>query len=302
MKTKVLKCLLVLVLCLSSRAALGEELSQFRAFLSGLIKKIPPRPSFMLTGSEFAKKISGMDGPEREQVILAQVIKGNVPDFLRRLKPVQLAARLENAKTAIATIFVTPDYLAVGSDKDFLSIPMSLYTAAEIAVRLGFILPTKKMVDAVFEQSAFHFRPEPMPAGPQMRSTAYYSMHDQKIKRQRLALGCPLDTLVSGDKKDLVLTSRLDRPDGRVAIYGWHRPSGVPIQPLSTVHGAWYADYSHGVRLVAETVLIDGRPRSVYDVLEDPALAGLLSGEGPIRDARRLMAIQAPVIYPPRPL
>ncbi len=111
------------------------------------------------------------------------------------------------------------------------------------------------------------------------------------IKEQRVALGCPLGALISGHKKDVVLTNRLSEILGRVAIYGWHRLSGIPIQPLTVVHGANYADYSHGIRLVSNVVLIDGKPRSIYEVLEDPKLATILSDEGPIRKILQLMGI-----------
>ncbi len=74
-----------------------------------------------------------------------------------------------------------------------------------------------------------------------------------------------------------------------MAIYGWTRPDGRPIQPLSTVHGARYADYSHGVRLVWHEAWIDGAPRSLYEALADPELAPLWSDEGPLRDPRALM-------------
>src|SRR5208337_1124419 len=124
-------------------------------------------------------------------------------------------------KSLAATIFVTPDYLAIGSDTDFLRIPMNLPTAAAIADRFGFILPTRKMVE-----------------------------------EQAHALGVRLGELVSGDKKDVVMTNRLATKAGRIAIYGWHRGPGQPIQPLSTVHGANYADYSHGIRLISEMALI----------------------------------------------
>jgi hypothetical protein len=56
--------------------------------------------------------------------------------------------------------------------------------------------------------------------------------------------------LLAGHKKDLVLTRKLATRPNRVAIYGWHQLSGEPIQPVSTVHVAEYADYSHGVRLI----------------------------------------------------
>ena len=47
------------------------------------------------------------------------------------------------------------------------------------------------------------------------------------------------------------------QPD-RVAIYGWHYPSGQPIQPLSLVHEADYVDYSHGARLISRIAIVDG--------------------------------------------
>jgi hypothetical protein len=90
--------------------------------------------------------------------------------------------------------------------------------------------------------------------------------------------------LSAGDKKDLVLTNRLWRELDRVAIYGWHRAEGLPIQPLSTVHGWRYADYSHGVRLISTQVWVDGVSRPLFDVLQDPQLAGALSSEGVIQN------------------
>jgi hypothetical protein len=272
--------------------AIGAEFANVRVSLINLIKKIPPRPFSAMTGSQFAKSILSMSGSKREQAILAQIMNGNLPDFLRNLKPVQLIERFEDGKSTTATIFVTPDYLAIGSDNDFLSIPMNLYTAIEVALHFGFTLPTKKMVDAIFSQSFFHLTPEPMPPGPQMRSTQCYVDHNRKIREQRLSLGCPLDTLISGSKKDVVLTNYLARAVGKIAIYGWHRFSGAPIQPLTTVHSARYADYSHGIRLVSDIVLIDGEPRSIYDVLEDPRLAKVLSDEGAIPKVRQLLTIR----------
>ena len=120
-----------------------------------------------------------------------------------------------------------------------------------------------------------------------MTSVAYFRAHDETIEEQLRSL--PAGLLVSGAKKDLVITPRLAAHPGRVAIYGWLRPDGAAIQPLSTVHGAGYADYSHGIRLVSDTILVNGQARSVFDILEDPGLAGLLSDEGPDSNARRLL-------------
>jgi len=296
MKTTALKALLIITVCLSSSIAAGKEWADFQAFL---VKKIPVRSYWAMSGSEFGKYVSAMDKSQREQAILSQLSVGNLPNFLKKLKPVYLSDILEDGKAITATIFVMPDYLSIGSDRDFLRIPMALSSALEVANRFGFILPTKKMVDAIFQQSAFHFAPNPMPPGPQMRSTAYYLEHNRQINRQRLALGCPLDALVSGHKKDVVLTNRLARNRQKVAIYGWHNLSGTPIQPLTTIHGMGYADYSHGIRLVSRIALLDGKPIPVDEILQDPKLANLLSDEGAIRVVRQFATFHHPLMVRP---
>jgi hypothetical protein len=286
---RVLPLFCTAVLCLGIPSAMGRESGEVPALLANLTTKIPLRQDQAPTGSMFAATVSGLDESGREQVIESQLTQGNIPDFLRTLKPVQLARKFGDGKTVTATVFAMPDYLAVGSDRDFLHVPMNLYTARETATRLGFALPTRKIVDAIFQQADVRCVPAPLPAGPQMRSTGYYVAHDHKVKEQFKALGCPPGALVCGHKKDVVLSNRLIEHQGKVAIYGWHRLSGKPIQPLSTIHNAAYADYSHGIRLVSEVVLIDGEPRSFYDVLEDPKLSALLSDEGAMPEARRFM-------------
>jgi hypothetical protein len=235
--------------------------------------------------------VQNLSGPERDAVVRSQLLAGNLPDFLRHLVPVTLHAPGE---TKTLTLCVLPDYLAVGSNRDFVFVPMGLEAALAIATRFGFELPTPLMVDAIYEESPVRLHPVPLPPGDQMRSTAYFVRHNALIREQRAATAAPLGALTSGHKKDLVLTSRLWQMPGRVAIYGWHRGVHAPIQPLSTVHGARYADYSHGVRLISRTVYVDGSPRDIADALAEPALARLLTNEGPLPHlARRLSTLMA---------
>ena len=244
-------------------------------------RAIPPRPASALTGSDFVRATAGLSEADREPVIAGELLAGDLPAFLRRLRPVTFQGATGDRAVRV-TICVTPDYLALGSDEDFLRIPMALPTALAVASRFGFVLPTRKMVDAIYQQADVRLPPRPLPASDRMRSTAYYWWHDHEIREQRFALAAPLSVLVAGDKKDLVLTNRLLLKPGRVAIYGWHRGDGDPIQPLSTVHGARYADYSHGVRLVSATAYVDGQATPIADLLADPRLASLLSDEGPV--------------------
>jgi len=233
-----------------------------------------------MTGSRFADFVSRLDRNERERTIQHQLLEGNLPAFLRKLAPVRLTHQHVEA-----TIFVTRDYLAIGADDDYLRIPMNLYTARAVASRFNCVLPTRKIVDAIYAQSTCRFTPEPLTPGPQMTSTEYYRRHNAMIERQSQTRRFSTEALVSGHKKDVVLTNLLSTRPDRIAIYGWHRAVSAPIQPLSTVHSADYADYSHGIRLVASVALVEGKPRPLHDVFRDSSLAGLLSDEGALRVA-----------------
>ena len=61
--------------------------------------------------------------------------------------------------------------------------------------------------------------------------------------------------LIAGYKKDVVY---MHRYSSRVAIYGWHRLTGEPIQPYSTLHHDEYYDYIHGFRPVSSEVFKNG--------------------------------------------
>jgi hypothetical protein len=121
-----------------------------------------------------------------------------------------------------------------------------------------------------------------------MITVPVFSEHDAVVRAQRLeALSAnPLGTLVAGHKKDVVITPQLIDAPGKVAIYGWHRKDGQPIQRLYLGHTASWVDYSHGVRFVAREMMVNGAPTTYEAVLVDPALCALLSDEGPITHPR----------------
>lgn len=256
-----------------------------------LVDSIPAREASAPTGSQLMARLASSSPVERSRAIVEQILKGNIPSALRRLRSVEMTVLDPSGALARAVVWVMPDYLAVGSDNDFVRVPLGLDAALTVARRFGFTLPTRKMVDSIHGQAELRLDPKPMPAGAAMTSVAYLWAHNRAIDRQQHQL--PPGTLVSGSKKDVVLTPRLASFPGRVAIYGWLRPDGAPIQPLSTVHGARYADYSHGIRLVSDTIFVDGQERSIFDVLEDPKRVGLLSDEGVDPNARRLLGPEA---------
>jgi hypothetical protein len=294
--TSVLFLVISLAVGLSAQAATRAETAS--PCSPGLADAVPARPSSALTGSAFARAVDGLDESAREKVIGAELLVGNIPGFLRTLKPVRLQGAMPSGRIVTITLCVMPDYLAIGSDADFLRIPMRLATALLVAQRFGFVLPTARIVDAIYDQADARLAPQPLPPTDAMRSTAYYRTHNGMVGSQLRGRAIPIGALIAGDKKDLVLTNELRTTPGHVAIYGWHVSSGHPIQPLSLWHGAHYADYSHGVRLVSQIVLVNGMIRSLYDVLADPRLAPIVSDEGPIPLTRQLvaqLAVQAKV-------
>jgi len=136
-------------------------------------------------------------------------------------------------------ICVMTDYYKVDNVRQPLSYP----EAVRIAQENGWGLPTKELVDEIWNQADMKLEPVPLPPGPQMTSQGYFVKHDDIINKQ---LEGRSYTLVAGHKKDIVQQQK----KGRVTIYGWHRKTGNPIQPVYSGHGENYADYSHGVRFV----------------------------------------------------
>src|SRR5262249_23182685 len=157
-----------------------------------------------------------------------------------------------------------------GRDDDFVRMPMDPLTAQRLCDAFGASLPTTRMVDLIWQHAALKVAPIPMTPGPQMMSNDYIWRHQALVDAQLADPSSGL--LLSGQKKDVVISNVLASHPDRVAIYGWTQLNGKVIQPLSTVHENTYADYSHGIRLVSRTVLIDGVARDLDDILKSPTL------------------------------
>lgn len=258
-----------------------------------LARAIPRRPAGAAGGRAAMAALAGAGGTQRDAAIVRAAEAGNIPDHLRALVPVTLTGTGGDGRRAQITLCVMPDYLAVGSDRDFVRVPLGLPAANRLAQRFEMMLPTARMVDAIHAQARVRLRPSPMTPGAQMASTDYFLRHNATVEAQRASAGAALGALVSGHKKDLVISNRLARVAGRVAIYGWHQANGRPIQPLSTVHGQNYADYSHGIRLISRTAYVNGRAVDLRDLLADRRFASILSGdEGPIASREILAALR----------
>ena len=227
-------------------------------------------------GSDFLIDTKSLDYKSRQEAAVKWILKGNVPFFMRSLVPV----RFENNHNEIATIWVTCDYMSIGEKGDFIRIPLSLPSAREIASALGMYLPTAVMVDSIFSQAQIKLQPIPMKPGKKMRSNEYYSRHQILIEEQ--LKDAQRGRLISGHKKDIVITNRLIDNKGKVAIYGWHYEVEDPIQPLSLVHSEEYEDYSHGLRLIYPVAEVNGEAVEFKELINKPEWSGIFTSEAKI--------------------
>ncbi|HEU4419221.1 MAG TPA: hypothetical protein VFT55_09800 [Planctomycetota bacterium] len=245
---------------------------------------LPQRSPGTLPGSQLVAQLRSLPLAAREAAVWREVEAGNVPAFLGKLVPVQVEATVQGRRRT-ATFWCAPDYFGLGCDEDWFRMPITSLLAQRIADRWGCVLPTRAMVDAIWVKAPIKLAPHPFhPDSHDIVSVALFYEHHLRIEAQREGRG--RDLLVAGIKKDIVSSALIDSWPGRVVIYGWHRPDGSPIQPLSKVHTDAHVDYSHGLRLVAEDMEVDGTATTVAAVLADPELHVLLSDEGPIPKPR----------------
>jgi len=245
---------------------------------------LPDRPRDAPGGDQLARSIRDLDLAGREERIYAEIAAGNVPTWLRRLRRVEMTGEVDGVRRRVR-FWVTPDYLAVGSDDDFFLIPLSAQTAQRVADLVGASLPTPRMVDAIW--AAADVRVDPIRLRPDefIGTMPYFERHDHLLKGQRLLHDAAPGAFLAGHKLDVVLTPALAAHPGKVALYGWHRADGQPIQALYTAASDSLVIFSHGIRLVHRGVLVDGAVRDLWDVLRDPKLAPILSDRGVIARA-----------------
>jgi hypothetical protein len=271
-----------LSLILGLHLALSTTALALTAKPSGRVLDLPPRPKHALTGSAFLNKIKNLAPAKREKAIVAEILKGNIPNFQRFLYPVERRLTSGPYRGQILRFWAVPDYLAIGSDRDYVRVPLNLYSVKILARKLDLSLPTAKMVDDIYAQAKVKLKPAPLPAGKAMTGANHILKHHTLVQSQLKHSNWRPGLLVAGHKKDVVQSRKLVKKPRAIAIYGWHKKNAAPIQPLSTVHSADYADYSHGIRLVSNAVEIGTRTLDLRDVLSQSPTAALLSDEGVI--------------------
>ncbi len=235
----------------------------------------PDRTS-ILNGNEFYQQAFAMKWAARDSFAVKEILAGNVPDFFKKFVAIYVSIiDSSSGKTIKATYYVSPDYLSIGNNDDWARINITPKAAQKIADSFHCFLPTRKMVDDIYKAAKVKLEPVPMYAFRDSTPTMWH--HHLIIEGQRKGrMG-----LIAGIQKDVVISEKIlqdKRPD-RVAIYGWHKLDGKPIQPLYTGHIYWWVDYSQAIRLIYRKIKVDGKWMDYIDVLKDPRLQKLLCDE-----------------------
>ena len=267
--------------CSSQQMAVGDSTPpNFPAL------QIPPRGPEAEGGEAFMARIADLDLPNREAEIYKALSSGNMPTFLRQL--VTLTANVPDTHgfNHHLEFQVMPDYLAVGSDTDYCRIPMNPHTAQHLATLFHASLITAQVSDQIYANASIRLAPfYYAPVGRENESVTKFIEHNAHIEMQKDSIGGQDGALIAGIKKDVILSNRMAGHPDKVVIYGWHKPNGLPIQPVYSGHADWYVDYSHGIRLMNNYVLVDGKPAWLSDLLTDPVSYCLFSNEGsPVED------------------
>lgn len=277
----------------------------------------PSRKPDAITGSQFIKVIEGFKSgsPKRNELIINELKNGNIPSFNRKFIPITI-----NENNNRLVYFVSPDYVCIGSDSDYIRISCDGPTSQTIANMFDCILPTKKMVDEIYNQAKIKATPAPMSGGATVSGKKYTGKefinqkmqhadsleeHNRMIERQLSRLKHNPGDLVAGIKKDVVIGNKLNSKPDRVNIYGWHL-KGNPIQPESTFHEASYYDYSHAVRLIYNQCELNGKIVNIKDILKDQSLFSLISHEKLVSTSYKLKPKEeskeiSPIIPPASP-
>lgn len=228
-----------------------------------------------LTGRDFYRQAVAYGWKQRDSLALLADSMGNVPDFFYRFLPVQSSYTDTLGAEHSAIFYVSPDYFSVGENKDWARVPLTPLAGQVLADRHECFLPTRKMVNLVYEQAQLTLEPMPMYAYRDSTITMFH--HHLMVEGQRKGR----KGLIAGIKKDVVICTEeaMKGRTHRVAIYGWHKLDGKAIQPLYSGHVDWYADYSHGIRLVYRKIKVDGRWMDYTELFGNPLLSPLLSDE-----------------------
>jgi hypothetical protein len=210
----------------------------------------------------------------RHRLVLEQVARGNMPDTWDDWVTITVIGR----KGTVVEFEVSPHGLRIGTNEDWVEVPMDGPHFAAAAEILGLSLAPAWMIEkthlearsrgalvhyfaaAEIAQSMGYDDWQPnAPDGEKMKSSGFFERRSALIRNWLEEHQIADDALVSGYFKSVVppidgLTHR-----GGLEMLGGYSDDGERIQPLSGgFHARTFFDYSHNVRFTKNFVRVDG--------------------------------------------
>lgn len=264
-----------------------------------------PKLKTIKTGSEFIdelKQIGDLDHSPKArekmaQKILEEIDAGHIPSFCHQ-KNFKTVTMSNSAGTKVQ-FRTSADYLSIGTDDNYVRIPITPILALKLHKKYGWGMPTAKMTDTIYNQAGKQLKGIGLVKSKEdtehMQSAEFINRHNQLYNQQltsqekdQIAKG---ELLVAGHKKDIILSRyAIDHPDV-MDFRGLYLTPGKPIQ-TNPAHTPAYSDYAQGFRLIAPQITIinpnhTSETMSYYQALKDPKIAHILNGTEGAIDARQ---------------
>lgn len=218
---------------------------------------------------------------------------------LIRWVPITNAAKGPSGKLHTITFYVPSNALKVQGFRPGAGARL----VQKIADSFGGVMLTPRMLDLMFEQATHVIGPIGRYDPTRMMTVPWMRSYSQAVDQAALAIGYDgTKGLLMTDGKPFVLANVASAAHG--ANYGWHvkgsyqapypvTPKALQkfpyhvIQDLGTYHGLNQDDYASVILFAHRYSIVDGQPKDLYEVYQDPELAPLVSHEGPLHFVRQ---------------
>jgi len=235
-------------------------------------------------------------GPARDNLVLQHVLSG---DAETHWSPLVVSPRLQ--------LLVMSDALKLGG----VRIGAGAKLAQQCADALGAMLVTPRVLDLMYAARAVTLPPELQYDATQMATTHWMVKYSARVDAALAAAGgAPEGGIVQTVGKPFVLSNLLLAHPGKSVNYSWYCPPGsvsggkwqaqnVPAYPSVSLpdvyvlqqpswgHNAYQSDYASVMVFMHQKCVLDGKQVPTSQVLQDPALASLVSQEGVLRVLRQ---------------
>lgn len=245
---------------------------------------IPRLSERALSGREFMEEYKKLEPAQRHMLVLQQLAIGNVPDHFKQFETI----RVESGKGNVLEMQVARHGLRIGTDADYVEVPLDGPTAMAAAEIYGCTLPTPWISDQIHtaaeanggivpfisapeiaKRLSIEWNPN-KPDGNWMRSAEFVAERNRMLREYCQKHGITDEQLTYGYHKDITHPLPGTTKPGMLEIYGGCYASGDRVQPISGgFHGAKYFDYSHQARFIRATIKINGKVMNISDFMNN---------------------------------